>query len=295
MAHIGIPHMCRMRYHAVLPPGSSHAFTAAITHGCCPSPFLFIISPTSFTISLCCTCKRSHRRVLCSCGFLHNMDRASGSGKANVRAEYLRFFEALGVVEPANIHTLERLLHTFFEVAMQLDSHLASVGATLHAAVSRMTEMDNPAAPPRHRWIRIIDRLGFFPDHDQHAKRIIKMRLAYAYRHKEVDLVTAANALHLLSQRVPCTCNGGSGTGATSPEVVPLGGIAVPRTSKLARARPPVKVVAVTPNAGARGTPAPHFTSASVGSSEAGAGADADADDILVLPPGELIVPRPGA
>lgn len=227
--------------------------------------------------------------------FLQTMDRASGSGKAKVRAEYLRFFEALGVVETAKIHTLGRLLHTFCEVATQLDSHLASVGATLHAAVSRMTETDNAAAPPRHRWIRIIDRLGFFPDHDQHASRIINMGLADAYRHKEVDLVTAANALHLCSQRLPCTCNGGSGTGATSPEVVPLGGITAPRTGGLAGARPPFKGVATTPTAGALGTPAPHFTGASVGSSEAGAGADADADDNLVLPPGGLIVPRPGA
>lgn len=221
------------------------------------------------------------------------MDREAGRS-TKVRAEYLRFFESLGVVDQGKVHTLGRLLHTFYEVAAQLDTHLASVGAALHSAISRMTETDNPSAPPRHRWIRVVDRLGFFPDQDQHASRIVNMGLAYAYRHKELDLVTAANALLLRNKRPLVPVNDGGGNTLTPPEVVPVGGIAVPRVSGSAGTRPPAGSSAALPAGGGPDAADPLMTNAT-GGNGADVGEGAVGDDDLVLPPGGLIVPRPGA
>lgn len=125
------------------------------------------------------------------------MERAAAGAKAKVSHEYERFFQTLGVDDPAKVEALARLLQVFCKVASQLESHLAPVGASLHAAVSRMCEGDNPLAPPQHRWIRVIDRMGFFSDTDEHACRVVNIGLSNAYRHKELDALTAGNALRL--------------------------------------------------------------------------------------------------
>jgi len=92
---------------------------------------------------------------------------------------------------------LARLLETFHEVAMKLDEHLAPSGAILHATISRMCEGDNHMDGPHHRWIRIVDRIGFFFDDDEHAGRVINLGLSFAYRQKELDAAAKAIALRL--------------------------------------------------------------------------------------------------
>lgn len=125
------------------------------------------------------------------------MDCAPAPNAAKVGAQYARFFQTLGINDGPKVQTLARLLKRFYIVAKQLDNHLAPVGATLHSAVSRMVQSDNPRAPPQHRWIRVVDRLEFFGDADDHASRVVNVGLSYAYRHQEVQHLTATNALRL--------------------------------------------------------------------------------------------------
>lgn len=218
------------------------------------------------------------------------MNPPAGGGKAQVRTESLRFFNALGVVDPGKVFTLGRLLHTLHEMAYQLEKHHASVGATLHAALSRMSEADNPTAAPQHRWIRAIDRLGFFSATEQRAWRVVNIGLSYAYRHKVLDILTAANALRL-GNTLPGTRNDGSLSATPPPEVVPLGGIDVSRPG--GQHEP----------AGGRLDPltfgglvvaGPLLPGAS-GGGGAAPGAVADGDGSVLVPPGGLVIARPGA
>lgn len=45
-----------------------------------------------------------------------------------------------------------------------------------------MVVSENPREPPSHRWIRVLDRLGFFSDGDKHAERIVNIGMSFAYR-----------------------------------------------------------------------------------------------------------------
>lgn len=125
------------------------------------------------------------------------MDGGLAAGPAKIGEEFMIFIQALGIDEQPKVLKLARLLRSFNDVAMQLDSHLAPVGASLHAAVSRMCESANPTAPPQYGWIRVVNRLGFFPDSDGHASRVINIGLSYAYRHMELNNLTTENALRL--------------------------------------------------------------------------------------------------
>jgi len=109
----------------------------------------------------------------------------------------MQFFRSLGIGDSAKVSFLARLLEGFHEVAMKLDEHLAPTGAILHAAISRMCEGDSPMDAPQHRWIRIVDRIGFFSDDDDHACRVINLGLSFAYRQKELDAAAKAIALRL--------------------------------------------------------------------------------------------------
>lgn len=129
------------------------------------------------------------------------MDRVPDPIPGKVGIQYGRFFQTLGINDGAKVQTLARLLKRFYVVAKQLDNHLAPVGATVHSAVSRMVQSDNPRAPPQHRWIRIVDRLEFFGDADDHASRVVNVGLSYAYRHQEVHDLTATNAVRLSNVR----------------------------------------------------------------------------------------------
>lgn len=155
------------------------------------------------------------------------MDRAPAPNAGKVGAQYGRFFQTLGINDGPKVQTLARLLKRFYIVAKQLDNHLAPVGATLHSAVSRMVQSDDPRAPPQHRWIRIVDRLEFFGDADDHASRVVNVGLSYAYRHQEVHDLTATNALRL-SNVLP-----GAGDGVHPPIAAaalpqpPTGGVVV--------------------------------------------------------------------
>jgi len=111
--------------------------------------------------------------------------------------EYVQFFRALGIFEQQKASYLARLLEAFYELGAKLDEHLAPTGAVLHAAVSRMCQAENPMDAPNHRWIRIHDRVGFFSDQDDHGSRIVNIGLAYAYRHKELEALSAANTVRL--------------------------------------------------------------------------------------------------
>ncbi|OSX81551.1 hypothetical protein BU14_0014s0100 [Porphyra umbilicalis] len=111
--------------------------------------------------------------------------------------EYMQFFRSLGIGDSGQVAFLARLLETFHEVAMKLDEHLAPTGAILHATISSMCEGDNHMDAPQHRWIRIVDRIGFFSDDDEHASRVINLGLSFAYRQKELDAAAKAIALRL--------------------------------------------------------------------------------------------------
>ncbi|KAK1864485.1 hypothetical protein I4F81_007031 [Pyropia yezoensis] len=64
-----------------------------------------------------------------------------------------------------------------------------------------MVNTENPMLPPQYPWIRVVDRVGFFNDSDVFAGRVVSVGLAYAYRHKELDVLAAANALRLIDRR----------------------------------------------------------------------------------------------
>jgi len=116
--------------------------------------------------------------------------------------EYAEFFRALGLTDVQKTSYLARLLQSFYDVGAKLDEHLAPTGAVLHAAISRTCQGESPMDAPHHRWIRIHDRLGFFADQDDHASRIINIGLTFAYRHKELDALSAASALRLEQLRL---------------------------------------------------------------------------------------------
>ncbi|OSX75192.1 hypothetical protein BU14_0249s0010 [Porphyra umbilicalis] len=115
--------------------------------------------------------------------------------------ENMQFFRSLGIGDSTKVAFLARLLEAFHEVAMKLDEHLAPTGAILHAAISRMCEGDNHMDGPQHRWIRIVDRIGFFSDDDERASRVINLALSFAYRQKELDAAATAIALRLERRR----------------------------------------------------------------------------------------------
>ena len=96
--------------------------------------------------------------------------------------EGMKFFRSLGIGDSTKVALLARVLEAFHEVAMKLDEHLSPTGAILHAAISRMCEGDSAMDAPQHRWIRIVDRIGFFSDDDEHASRVINLGLSFAYR-----------------------------------------------------------------------------------------------------------------
>jgi len=118
------------------------------------------------------------------------------------RRLYVSFLENLGIFDDKQNVFLASLLRNVFEASFQLDFHLAPHGAALHSAVSRMQVSENPQEAPTHRWIRVVDRLGFFSDNNSHAERVVNVGLAFAYRHLEVDAVAKSNAL-LLAKAQP--------------------------------------------------------------------------------------------
>jgi len=87
-------------------------------------------------------------------------------------------FEHLGLTDRSKITFLSSLLHKMFEATTILDQHLAEHGASVHSAVSRMLASENLQEPPSHRWIRVVDRLGFFTDAYDHAERIVNIGLS---------------------------------------------------------------------------------------------------------------------
>ncbi|OSX79159.1 hypothetical protein BU14_0085s0010 [Porphyra umbilicalis] len=103
---------------------------------------------------------------------------------ASERRRCTLLFEHLGLTDRSKITFLSSLLHKMFETTTILDQHLAEHGASVHSAVSRMHVSENPQEPPSHRWIRVVDRLGFFTDAYDHAERI-------------VDAIAGANAVML--------------------------------------------------------------------------------------------------
>jgi len=66
-----------------------------------------------------------------------------------------------------------------------------------------MCEGDSAIVAFQNRSIRIIDRIGFFSDEDEHASRVVNRGLSFAYRKKELD--AAAKAIALRSERTRAT------------------------------------------------------------------------------------------
>eukprot|EP00168_Porphyra_purpurea_P017449 TRINITY_DN6049_c0_g1_i2.p2 TRINITY_DN6049_c0_g1~~TRINITY_DN6049_c0_g1_i2.p2 ORF type:complete len:169 (+),score=17.36 TRINITY_DN6049_c0_g1_i2:245-751(+) len=139
--------------------------------------------------------------------------------------EYLEFFDIMGITDATKVPFLSSLLRQFHEAATRLDAHLAPHGACLHSAVSRMYSSGRAHDPSRHRWIRVVDRLGFFTDKDVHAQIIVNVGLSFAYRRLEVNRLTEDNAVLLSNvgdaRRPP------SGGTAGDPGGVPPGGMVI--------------------------------------------------------------------
>lgn len=76
------------------------------------------------------------------------MDGGGATAPAKIAEQYLSFFRALEIDDEHKVLKLARLLRAFNDVAMQLDNHLAPVGASLHSAVCRMCMSSNPLVPP---------------------------------------------------------------------------------------------------------------------------------------------------
>jgi len=127
---------------------------------------------------------------------------------------YLKFYEHLGIMEPKKMTFLCSLLRNLYDAASKLDLHLAPYGASLHCAVSRMVVSANPQEAPTHRWIRVVDRLGFFTDADRHSERIVNLGLAFAYRHLEADALAEASALLMRKAQAVATQHGDGAEGA---------------------------------------------------------------------------------
>jgi len=141
--------------------------------------------------------------------------------------EYVEFFDVLGITDAVKVSYLSTLLRLFYEAATKLDMHLAPHGASLHSAVSRIITSANPTEAPRHRWIRVVHRLGFFTDKDLHAQRVVNVGLSYAYRNLQLNALTEDNALLLQSRSTGRTAPRTNGT--PGGEHVPLGGVEVTR------------------------------------------------------------------
>ena len=141
---------------------------------------------------------------------------------ATDRHLFVEFFEHLGIEDDANLGFMSSLLRTAFDAVSKLDLHLAPYGAAVHCAVSRMAVPNNPREAPSHRWIRVVDRLGFFADGDDHAERIVNVGLAYAYQQLELDALARASAT--LRQQMQSTDAG------RDDDKLPPGGVEVATT-----------------------------------------------------------------
>jgi len=164
------------------------------------------------------------------------VESTGAADKVKVGAEYVRFFQSLGIDDEQKAVFLARLLQEFFMVAAKLDNHLSPTGATLHVAVSRMCEADNPTDAPQHRWIRVIDRLGFFGDEDDHASRVVNIGLSYAYRHKELNAVSEGNALRLQELRLSAVTDPVGNAASRSQVAISSGGVVVAQRHGAAKA-----------------------------------------------------------
>lgn len=114
---------------------------------------------------------------------------------------YLQFLQHLGIPDDTKTGFLASLLRNVFDACTKLDTHLSPYGATVHSAVSRLVVPDNPRDAPSYRWIRVVDRIGFFSDDDAHAVRLVNVGLSYAYRVLEADAMAVANAALLDKNR----------------------------------------------------------------------------------------------
>lgn len=145
------------------------------------------------------------------------VDVMEAMGNASERHLFMQFYSHLGIEDETQLVFLSTMLRAVFDATSKLDRHLAKYGASLHCAVSRMVVSKNPREAPSHRWIRVLDRLGFFTDGDKHAERIINIGMSFAYRQLEVDALADANAV-LLRQALPSkTVANGEGGSALRP------------------------------------------------------------------------------
>lgn len=146
-----------------------------------------------------------------------------------------------------------------------------------------MCGAENPLAPAQLRWINVLDRLWFFCNSNEHSNRSINIGLAYAYRHKELDALTAANALRLSDLRIS------SGPGR---DKAPGGAVLIPATLVAAAAGPQTDATIC----------APSVVDASVGDVAQPLADDSgltdgsiNLDAGMVLPLGGVVVARSGA
>jgi len=105
------------------------------------------------------------------------------------------FLESLGITDTPKVSFLASLLRDVYETSAKLDLHLKPHGASFHSAISRLLTTDIPHDVPSLFWIRVVDRMGFFTDGDDHAERIFNVGLAFAYRRKQLDTLAASVVL----------------------------------------------------------------------------------------------------
>ena len=213
----------------------------------------------------------------------------------------MQFFRKLGILDVQKGIFLASLLRAFRDAASRLDTHLVPFGASVHAAVSRMYAADNPNDLPQHRWIRVMDRSGFFTDSDDHARRVINIGLSYAYRHMELDALAADHAVLLREYRMKGSMSAGEGGAlqvATPASLMPNGGVTV--ADRAASTAPDAGGHAAQPRGDGSAAPgAGVSTGGAAGSSNGGgpaAGAVPDpGEGASGIPSGGMVVRRRGA
>jgi len=182
---------------------------------------------------------------LCRADVLFCTDNMTGLSDSTQLKEYNLFLQSLGITDREKVSFLTPLLRDLYRTAAKLDKYLEPHGASFHSAISRLLTTDNPTDVPTHFWIRVVDRLGFFTDHDAHAQRIVNISLSFAYRHKQVDALAGINALALeqaksaptqvlkndvrhggvvLSIEKGADAGGSGAHGASAGDAVPVGG-----------------------------------------------------------------------
>lgn len=214
-----------------------------------------------------------------------------------VGEEYISFFQTLGILDLHKVQHLARLLQSLYELVSKLDGHLGPTGSAIQFAISRLCAAENPLSAPQHKWSRVLDRLGFFSDADDHACRIVNIGLSYVYRHKELNALTTANSHRLRALR-DSSASGGDGVRGVeaAKQLGSRGGVVVSRRPVGTKLSRPARGSSSASSAGTGGSKGEQVGGREVGDNDGQrdqqAVAPLDDDYEAALPDGGAVVQR---